>query len=450
MTCVFETIGVHTARWIYWERRTKLAEFRTKAYDHLAIDHSGALVYLAPSRVNLDLTIERWPELPVPGDPRAPGGCRVKRTLLRRPIIGWALYDWANSAFATTVMAGFFPVFFQQFWSVGTEASVSTFRLGVVSGLGEPGASRCWRRSSARWRTAAAYAVRLLVFFTRARRGHDGGALLGRAGRVGRWPPSSSCSRAIGFNGGIVFNDALLLDVAEPPEFDRVSAFGYSLGYLGGGLLLLVNVVMVCEAGGFRPVRTRRRPCACAFPTVAVWWLLFTMPLLRCVREQQPARALPARDAPARRLARAPRDAARDPRSTAPLVWFLLAYWLYIDGVNTIIKMAVDYGLSLGFPQQSLIAALLIVQFVGFPAALVFGWLGDRIGARKRGILIGARGLCRGITVYAYFLIREARVLRAGRHDRASCRAACRACRARCSAAGAGRQEAASSSASTT
>jgi len=313
----------------------------------------------------------------------------VKRTLFRRPIIGWALYDWANSAFATTVMAGFFPIFFKQYWSVGTEASVSTFRLGVVSGLGSlvialaaPILGAMADRGGVR--------VRLLVFFTLL-----GAAMTAALYTVaeGEWVAAAVIYSlaGIGFWGGIIFNDALLMDVAEPPEYNRVSALGYGVGYVGGGLLLVVNTAMVTNPAAFG-LSGAAEAVRLAFPMVAVWWLLFTIPCLLWVRERKPARALPARDA-LKAGWREFRSTLHEVRKYRPLVGFLVAYWLYIDGVNTIVKMAVDYGLSLGFPQQSLIAALLIVQVVGFPAALAFGWIGDRIGARN-GIFIA-------IAVYA-------------------------------------------------
>jgi UMF1 family MFS transporter len=138
-----------------------------------------------------------------------------------------------------------------------------------------------------------------------------------------------------------------------------------------------------------------------AFPMVAAWWVLFTVPCLLWVREDKPARALAPLGA-ARAGWRELRATVAEVRKYRPLVWFLLAYWLYIDGVNTIIKMAVDYGLSLGFPQQSLIAALLITQFVAFPAALAFGWLGGRIGARS-GIFV-AIAIYSIATVAAYWM----------------------------------------------
>ena len=183
-------------------------------------------------------------------------------------------------------------------------------------------------------------------------------------------------------------------------RYDLVSAFGYSLGYAGGGLLLLLNVAMVTNPARFGlagPAEAVRL----AFPMVAAWWVLFTVPCLLWVREEKPARPLAALAA-ARAGWRELRATVAEVRKYRPLVWFLLAYWLYIDGVNTIIKMAVDFGLSLGFPQQSLIAALLITQFVGFPAALAFGWLGKRIGARN-GIFIAIAAYA-GATVAAYWM----------------------------------------------
>ena len=313
----------------------------------------------------------------------------MKGVLARRPVIGWALYDWANSAFATTVMAGFFPIFFKQYWSVGTEAAVSTFRLGLLSGAGSlvialaaPVLGAIADRGGAR--------VKLLAFFT----------LIGAAATAGLffvekgdWITAALVYSVagVGFWGGIIFNDALLVDVAKPAEYDIVSAFGYSAGYLGGGLLLVLNAAMVTHparfglAGAADAVRI-------AFPIVGAWWLLFTIPCLLWVSEDKPARAPGAGTA----LQAGWREflaTLHEVRKYRPLVWFLLAYWLYIDGVNTVIKMAVDYGLSLGFAQQSLITALVITQVVGFPAALAFGWLGQRYGAR-RGIFIG-------IAVYA-------------------------------------------------
>jgi UMF1 family MFS transporter len=322
----------------------------------------------------------------------------VKSPLLRRPVVAWALCDWANSAFATTVMAGFFPVFFKQYWSAGAEASVSTFQLGVANSAGSlviallaPLLGAMADRGGAR--------LRMLAFFTVL-----GALMTGLLYQVGQgeWLAAALIYllAGIGFSGGVIFNDALLVDVSEPREYDLVSAYGYSLGYAGGGLLLLLNAAMVTSPGRFG-LASGADAVRLAFPMVAVWWLLFTVPALLWVREQMPARplALPAAAVAGWRELRATFGQVRRYR---PLLWFLLAYWMYIDGVNTIIKMAVDYGLSLGFPQQSLIAALLITQFVAFPAALAFGWLGGRIGARN-GIFI-AIGIYSLATIAAFWM----------------------------------------------
>jgi len=320
----------------------------------------------------------------------------VKKRWLTRPVIGWALYDWANSAFATTVMAGFFPVFFKQYWSAGTEAAVSTFRLGLLSSassflvaVAAPILGAMADRGGTR--------LKLLAFFT----------LIGAAATAalflvaeGDWVGAAFvyALAGVGFWGGIIFNDSLLVDVADPPDYDLVSALGYSAGYLGGGLLLLLNVAMVTMPASFG-LESPTQAVRIAFPMVGAWWLLFTIPCLVWVREERPARRLPMGSA-IRSGWRELRATLHEIRKYRQLVWFLLAYWLYIDGVNTVIKMAVDYGLSLGFPQQSLIAALLITQFVGFPAALAFGWLGERIGARS-GIFI-AIAVYAAATVAAY------------------------------------------------
>jgi len=317
--------------------------------------------------------------------------------LASRPALAWAFYDWANSTFATTVMAGFFPVFFSQFWSVGADTAMTTARLGgansvagLVIALLAPLLGTIADRGGHRKRMLFAFTLlgagtTLALFFV----------------AQGQWLVAALlyALATLGFNGGVVFNDALLLDVAEPRDYDRVSALGYALGYLGGGLLFAVNVLMVVKPHLFG-LADAAAAVRWSFVTVALWWLVFTVPLLRWVRER-PGRGAAAGGALSgswRELAQTARRVARQP----VVLWFLVAYWLYIDGVNTVIKMAVNYGMSLGLKSTDLLGALLMTQFVAFPAALLFGRIGDRYGPRP-GVLLGL-AVYIGLTIWAYFL----------------------------------------------
>jgi UMF1 family MFS transporter len=322
--------------------------------------------------------------------------------LRRKPVVAWAFYDWANSAFACTVMAGFFPVFFKQFWNAGVPATESTFRLGLTSGIASlivafmaPVLGAIADRSSSRLRLLLAFTVLGSV------------ATLGLAlVPQGQWELAALLflMASLGFWAGIVFNDSLLMHVAEPREFDLVSGFGYALGYLGGGLLFALNVVMTQRPEWFG-LADATAAVRWSFVSVGVWWLLFALPCVLLVRERAGKGAARGRigwlEATRQGFGELART-FRDIRRYRPLLWFLAAYILYIDGVNTVIKMAVDYGLSLGFDQSHLVKALLLTQFVAFPAALAFGWLGSKIGARN-GIFI-AIAVYVAATCYAYVL----------------------------------------------
>ncbi len=325
----------------------------------------------------------------------------MTRVLLRRPVFGWAMCDWANSSFATTVMAGFFPLFFKQYWNAGVVATESTFRLGVANSVASfvvafmaPLVGAIADKGRAR--------VRLLGLFT-----FLGAVMTGGLYFVGKgdWQSASVLYvvASLGFWGGNQFYDSLLTDVSVESEYDLVSGYGYALGYLGGGVLFALNVAMIKQPGWFG-LANAAEAVRWSFVSVAVWWMLFTCFTLVLVRERATAQPLPALQA-IRAGGRELLGTIRHLRADRTLLLFLLAYWFYIDGVNTIIKMAVDYGLSLGLNQSSLITALLLVQFIGFPAALAFGWLGQRIGARA-GILIGI-AVYAGIAGYAYFLQTE-------------------------------------------
>ena len=297
-----------------------------------------------------------------------------------KTIWGWAIYDWANSAFATTVMAGFFPIFFKQFWSYGADVNLSTAKLGfgnsiasLLVALMAPILGAIADQGSAK--------KRFLLFFAYL------GALMTAALFFipkGHWALAIAFYAVgiIGFSGANIFYDALLPTVAKEENIDFVSGLGFSLGYLGGGLLFLLNVLMTLMPEKFG-LADSASAVRYAFISVAIWWGFFTLFTVWWVPESR-CSGSPPRE---RRMVRAGlhqlRETFRKVRHVKVVFLFLVAYWFYIDGVDTIIRMAVDYGLSLGFASNDLIVALLLTQFIGFPAALAFGKLGQRWGVRR-------------------------------------------------------------------
>ena len=315
----------------------------------------------------------------------------------RRPAVSWALYDWANSAFATTVMAGFFPIFFKQYWSQDTAITQSTFYLGVGNSISSlvivllaPVLGAMADTGGLRKRMLAAFATIGVVA--------TGALYLVEAGM---WPFAILlyAIAVVGFSGANTFYDALLIIVAPSEKRHRISALGFSLGYLGGGLLFLINVLMTLQPQWFG-LASAAEGVRWSFITVAIWWAVFSIPLLLYVDEPLPPRG--RRSIHLRDTFAALSDTAKNLAQYRSAWMFLLAYWLYIDGVDTIVRMSVDFGLSIGLSSDNLITALLLVQFIGFPAALVFGRLGERYGA-LRGIWICIWAYV-GVTVFAYFL----------------------------------------------
>jgi UMF1 family MFS transporter len=316
----------------------------------------------------------------------------------RKAIIAWSLYDWANSAFATTVMAGFFPIFFSSYWSAAQSAQQSTFYLGLANSL-EAVFVAILAPILGSIADKGSFKKRFLIFFT-----FLGCVMTGSLWFVqaGMWPLAVMfyILATVGFSGSLIFYDALLPAVASPKKVDFVSSLGYGLGYIGGGLLFLVNVLMYLNPSWFGFVDETAAVKA-AFVTVAIWWTVFTIPILVFVKEPIFAHAKKSR--------RAVRDGLRQflitfraLRDLKVVGIFLLAYWFYIDGVDTIIRMAVDYGTAIGFPASSLIVALLITQFVAFPSAIAYNVLGKKIGV-KRALLVAIIAYCL-IAILGYFM----------------------------------------------
>ena len=318
----------------------------------------------------------------------------------RKLIWGWAMYDWANSAFSTTVMAGFFPIFFKQYWSIGADVNQSTAMLGfgnsiasLIVALMAPVLGAIADRGSLK--------KKFMIFFT-----YLGVLMTAGLYLVGKgdWMMAIFVyvMGVIGFSGANIFYDSLLPSVADESKVDSVSSLGFAMGYLGGGLLFLLNVVMTLQPAIFG-LADAGEAVRWSFVSVALWWGAFTIITITWVPEPEIRKKERQKSSIAEGFKQLHRT-FQEIRHLKTVLLFLLAYWFYIDGVDTIIKMAVDYGISIGFESNDLIIALLIVQFVGFPAALIFGRLGERWGVRPSIFL--AIGVYIAVTIWGT-LMRE-------------------------------------------
>jgi UMF1 family MFS transporter len=293
--------------------------------------------------------------------------------------LSWAMYDWANSAFSTVVQAGFFPIFFKNFWSKGAEVTESSLRLGIAVSTGSlivamiaPIIGAFADRGAAKKRSLFVFAA-LGILST--------GSLY--------FVPEGNWQLAVvfyvlgtvGFLGSFVFYDSLIVSVSDENNVDVVSGRAYALGYLGGGILFLLNVIMVQKPALFG-LSGAAAAVQLSFLLTAIWWAGFSIPLFLNVDEPAGGKKISFRQAAREGFVQLAKT-FREIRQLKVVFTFLAAYWLYIDGVDTIITMAVDYGKSLGVADNDLIVALLMVQFVGFPFAYLLGYLGQKLGAKK-------------------------------------------------------------------
>jgi UMF1 family MFS transporter len=315
----------------------------------------------------------------------------MKFTGLKRDVVAWCFYDWANSAFAVVVLSGFFPVLFKVFWNQGVEPTTITARLGagnacagviiaclspVFGAFADVGGGK--KHFLAVFMTVGILSTFILSFV--------GGGLWAAALLL-------FVLANIGFSCGNMFYDSLIVDITEKKNMDLVSSFGFAAGYVGGGLLLLVNIFMTLKPTMFG-LGSQTAAMLSSFLTVAGWWLVFSIPLFLFVKEKRvPLRrnALAAVKKGLRQLWATTGKIARN----RLILLFLAAYWLYMDGVYTFIMMAVDFGMSLGFKPVTMILTLLVVQFVAFPASIGVGYLARVWGAGST-ILAG---------IIVYFLV---------------------------------------------
>ena len=299
----------------------------------------------------------------------------IDPAVYKRRIRAWTLYDWANSAFVTTILAAVLPIYYSQvagaslpseavatsYWSFGLSISliitaVLSPILGTISDV-----MRGKKKFLAVFAGIGILATAALVFV-----GTGDWMIASIIAIVGR----------IGFTGSISFYDALLPHIARPEDQDSVSTQGYAMGYLGGGILLAINVVMIFVMGFEAGARL-------SFFSVAIWWFFFSIPLLRDIPEPPADSTLKAGETVLSASFKRLWATVKDIRHYSDLFKFLIAFLIYNDAIGTIIGVAAIYGAELGFGSIELILALLLVQFVGIPFSLIFGGLPDSKNTRR-------------------------------------------------------------------
>ncbi len=317
----------------------------------------------------------------------------------KKAINAWCMYDWANSAFATTIMAAVLPTFYASVAASHLPGNVASAYWGYTSSLAlliaaflNPVLGAMADHSGSKKKYLAFFTGLAIVFTCLLFVVQEGAWLLCSALYV---------VAEIGFSGAIVFYDSLLPHVAKSEDMDQVSTRGYAMGYLGGGLLLAINLGMIMFPSTFFLPSTDIA-VRLSFVSVGIWWAVFALPLFRRVSEPPTTAIEGEPENPLRagflRLGRT----LKDIRRYRELFKFLIAFWIYNDGIGTIIKMATIYGSEIGIGQTDLIGALLLTQFVGIPFSLAFGHLAKRLG-RKPSIYL-ALGVYALISIGGYFM----------------------------------------------
>ena len=337
------------------------------------------------------------------------GGWLARVGLGRPELRAWAMYDWAISALQTTVMVAVFPIYFVKVAGAGAEPRQASELLAYANTV-----------ALVIMAVVSPLLGAVADYFAMKKRMLAGFMLLGATACAGMFFVERGDATLawwlfvvalVGATGSIVPYEGLLPHVARVDEVDRVSTAAYAIGYIGGGVLLALNLFWIQkpEWFGMEPAATATGsaatlPARLAFLSVAGWWLLFSIPLLRHVSE--PVRRVEPDEVAAGLSLRVPfqrlGETFREMRGYRNLFLMLLAFMLYNDGIQTVIKMATSFGTELGINQTVLIASILLVQFIGIPCTFLFGALAARVGA-KRGIFIG---LCvyTAISLLGYFM----------------------------------------------
>ncbi|HEX8027285.1 MAG TPA: MFS transporter [Vicinamibacterales bacterium] len=318
--------------------------------------------------------------------------------LTTREQRAWAWYDWANSVYFTTVITAVFPSFFATYAARELDPAAATARFGLITTLSMAVIAITSPILGALADYTGIKKMLLAAFMAIGVTACAAMALIG-AGDV-TLALTLFFIGNIGVSGSLVFYDSLLPHVARPEETDRVSSAGYAMGYVSGGVLLLINLAWILQPATFG-FADNVAAIRASFIAVAIWWALFSIPIFRNVPEPptevSEAGGL-AIGVAFSRLA----QTFREIRKYRNAFLLFVAMLLYQDGIQTIIRMAGVYGAEVGIEQTSQIAAFVMVQFVGIPFAFLFGSLGSRIGT-KRCIFI-AIGVYAIATILAFFM----------------------------------------------
>lgn len=289
------------------------------------------------------------------------------------------MYDWANSAFATTMMAAVLPIFYSDvaastlpneqmatsYW--GMTQSVAMLIVWVLTPiLGAIADYSGFKVLFLRLFSYLGILASLCFVFV-----GNGDYLLASVLFI---------LGTIGFSGGNAFYDALLNDLVEPEKRDYISSKGFAFGYIGGGVLLVLNLLLIQKYGWFG-LPDSLTGTYISFASVALWWYFFSLPLFRKVKDKNGGPRHKFGEYTKIGFSRIWNTFKRITRYPE-LLKYLIAYWFFNDGISTIITMATIYGKEIGLGTSHLIAALVITQFVGIPFTLLFGKIAERLGSK--------------------------------------------------------------------